>query len=259
MRKNSVMALVTLFLLVLVSGCGGGGGDTNLTPVVNQSQIAISPSKSIALADNVDTVTITASFTGATPADRTPVVFSVTSGTATLGSTTVETTGGVATTTVRTSTPGLVTVAATSGTTATTSIKFISQPTAMNVTIALNPAVSALATLQFNLVNSAGAAYTANSLTLLNTALNQFAAAGQQPGSDTTTVALISAAGFDTSTAPIMNLSYAVTAGLPAVTVSPTGITATKLANPSDVTSGTNITLTPDNFLVTVKYNTDTF
>ncbi|WP_049764376.1 hypothetical protein [Geotalea daltonii] len=143
--------------------------------------------------------------------------------------------------------------------TANTTVKFIAQPTAMDVFIALNPAVSGLASLQFSLVNGSGATFSSGSESAVNGATGSLIVANQASGSDTTVIALISAAGFNTGTTPIIKLSYGITSGLPGMQVSSSGISATRLANPADPLSGVPLALTPQNFVVTIKYNTDTF
>ncbi|WP_243371212.1 hypothetical protein [Geotalea sp. SG265] len=231
---------------VVTASYKGSTGTANL--VFEQPQFSVTASKGIGLADNTDTITITATFTGTAPADGTAVNFSVTPATATLGAATATTTKGVATTTLKSSTPGVFTVTAAS---ASATVKFIAQPTAMDAFIGLTPAVTGLASLQFTLVNSPGATFTGGSESALNEATGSLIVANPSSGTDTI-IGLISGTGFNTGTAPIIKVSYGIASGLPGVQVSPSGISA---AN----SKFQPITLNQQNFVVTVKYNTDTF
>jgi adhesin/invasin len=224
----------------------GSSGSASI--VFEKPAFSLSPAKPIGLADNADTITITATFTGTAPADGTAINFSVTPATAVLGNATATTTKGVATTTLKSSVPGVFTVTAGS---ASTTVKFITQPTAMGVSIALNPAVTGLASLQFSLVNSPGATFTAGTESAVNGAAGSLIVANPTAG-DTTVIGLISGKGFNTGTAPIITASYGVASGLPTVQVSPSGISAANATFQP-------IAVKPENFVITVKYNTDTF
>jgi hypothetical protein len=118
----------------------------------------------------------------------------------------------------------------------------------MDITIALNPSVTALGALQFSLISDPGATYN-NDAAAINAAVGQTILA--IPVGNSLNIGLISGTSFNTLATPIISLSYAITAGtLPGVQVSPTGIVANDGAS-----SPISPPLTPANFVVTVNYN----
>ncbi|WP_157046170.1 Ig-like domain-containing protein [Geotalea uraniireducens] len=244
----------TLGAAVVTATYLGSAGSANVTFI--QPQFSVSASKGLALANNTDTITITTAFQAPVPADGSVVNFS-TSGAASLSAASATTTGGIATVTVKSATAGRVTVRADlsgSSATASTDIKFIAQPTSMAVTIAMNPPITSLAALQFVLINDPGATYNNGSYKIINQAAEQITSEPVSSGNNLT-LGVFSLTFFDTLATPIIQLSYNISSGLPGVQVSPTGIIAGTGMNATPVTPP----LTPSNFLLAVKYNTDTF
>ena len=255
--KQVVFLLLGVLLAVILSGCGGGGGGSSETPPP-VAQFSVSASKALALADNTDTSVITAKFSGVIPQNGTAVTFTV-SGPGTFDDGSKSSTGvidsGSATTTVKSPTSGDVTItAASAGSTASTMVRFIQQPTSMKVSIALNPAVEALTSINFSLNNTPGATYT-GTVTALNAA-SGLPIEAAQVSSDRTNVGFFTVSSINTGTTALVELTYAITTGsLPTIQVSSNNISANKLSDPSNVISPTvPVNLTPENFVVKVDY-----
>jgi hypothetical protein len=278
MKIRSFAYLAILVLLVSVmAGCGGGGGGA--APAVNSPGVTVTALKNsipnnVALANNSDGITIQATFpasvtTGTTVTyTATPVAIGGSNGanalftnnTNTIG---VSTVGSVASTTIASGTIGGAIITATAGALhGSVYVKFITQPTAVNVSVAVVPGgavttIPALGALQYDLTNTAGCIYAPGSAIVLNSAAGSLVAANQDAAATTTTVGLINATGFTPTTLPIEQLTFTITSpGLPAFAVSSTAGTMTA----ADV-NGTAISpsLTVANFAVTLKFNTDTF
>lgn len=129
--------------------------------------------------------------------------------------------------------------------TGATSLNVVQSPQRMLVTIAFNQSLS-LASLQFTLTLDTEATYR-NDLAALNEAIGSMVAAAGN-GATATNIAMINAVGFNTSSKPILSLSYDIPAGSrPTVVVSPASISASNAAL-------LPISLTQDNFVIGVQY-----
>lgn len=257
MRITSLIGLIFILSMAAFSGCGGGGG----AGVPAGATVTLTSSKAVVLADGSDAVTIQAEVKnadGTAAANGTSVAFSATAGT--LSAPSAATTNGIASVTLtRAAISGAsnqtVTVTATAaGVSGTKGVKFINQPTSVDVFIAISPAVTNLATLQFKLNNTAGATF--------DNAAQQIAAINAAQGgslqvanfvANSTTVGLVHQTGFNTGTAPIIKATFAVSAGLPTFSVDST---ATFVA--TDINdAATTPAITAANLAVTVTYNTE--
>jgi hypothetical protein len=184
------------------------------------------------------------------------VTFSVT-GSGSLAATTVQTTGGVASTTVTHpavagANNATVTVTASAlGGSSSTTVKFINQPTSAVVSIALSPSVTGLTSLQFGVKNDPGASFAVNSGNeqAVGAAAGSLVAVGYDPATNVATPALINATGFTTGTSPIIQLTYAITSGLPTFSIDPSATISASTTTP--------ISLSQSNFSVTWRYNTE--
>jgi len=253
-----------------------GGTSTGTSPsiaFVLASGVTVTASKQVALANNTDLIVISASFeTPVTSATftATPVVIGGSSGADArfinnTNSITVNATGAAVptlSTTVSSGTFGGTIITVTSGTMiGTVYIKYIAQPTAVDVSVALTSA-STIGALQYNLTNPAGWNYAANSAVAQNAAAGSSVFAQQDVLGTTTTVGLINAAGFVPTALPIERLTYTLNIANPAnlgvlptfaVSSAPGTLVAT------DPTGAIPIALAPANFTITLRFNTDTF
>lgn len=243
-----------VYLAVLIlAGCGSGGGSS--APAV---AVAVTPAKSpvlLSYTSNKVHVALPASV-----ADGATVLFSASSPSVSLLPATAIVTGGVATTRLKSSATGkfLVTATSTVGSTVYSGsafVTFISQPSSVRLSIALQPTVSNLGGLQFTIRNDPGisafqnfTSYNPGFIALTNLS------AGQLPPGNGTNVVAISASGVTIASAtPLFGLTYSIGAngGLPAFAIDPASLQAS-FANGSAITP-------PPTFLLAWKYNTDIF
>lgn len=260
MRKISFITLILLLAAAALSACGGGGGES--ADPNAPAAIAVTASKNMALANGSDVVTLQAAVTkadGTAVPDGTVVTFAVTN--ATLSAASAATTSGNASVTM---TCGAIAgannytatvTAAAGGASGTRDVKFINQPSSVDVSIAFNPAVSNLAALDFTLNNTVGASFDNNAQLIIpvNAAEGSFVMGNFV--SNSTRINFINAAGFNTGTTPIIKATFAVAsdAGMPQFSVSSSAtITATD-------TGGNPITpaVTAAGMAVTVTFNTE--
>jgi len=140
-------------------------------------------------------------------------------------------------------------------------VRFINQPATADVFIGFDQAVTNLAGLQFNLNSTGGAAFDndAQNIKAINNAegsltivVGNFIAA-----SNSTAIGLgnAGASGIDTGTAPIIKVTYAVSAGLPQFSVDLTAGTFSAVAD--EAGSAVTPAVTAANLVVTVKYDTE--
>jgi len=268
--KSGTAGVVTVSASFTASGGGTSTGTSPSIAFVLATGLAATASKQVALANNSDLITITASFeTPVTNATftATPVVIGGSNGANALfinntNSITVNSTGAAVptlSTTISSGSIGGTIITVTSGTmVGSVYIKFIRQPTAVDVSVALTSA-STIGALQYNLTNSAGWNYAVNSAVPQNAAAGSTIFAQQDVLGTTTTVGLINAAGFVPTAMPIEQLTYTLNIGnpanlgvLPVFGISSAGITAETPAFGA-------IALTPLNFVITLHFNTDTF
>jgi hypothetical protein len=271
MKPRYIIGLgLTLFLATSAfSGCGGGGGDGGAVASDPNAPAAITliASKSMALANGSDQVTMRADVSradGTLVADGTTVTFAAPENSCNLSApTAVTANGSVFVILTRAPIQGagnqkVMVTAAAGGVTGTKEVKFINQPASADVFISFNGAVTNLAALDFKLINSPGASFNISTqpVVAVNAASGSFVLGNFSASSNSTQVALIKAAGFDTGTAPVIKATFdvAADAGLPAfgVDVTPGSITA------RDPNSGpTTPAVTAGNMVVTVTYDTE--
>ena len=266
MNIKYFIGIMVIIATAALTGCGGGGGggaDPNAPATIDMTA-----SKTVALANGSDAVTIQAAVKkadGSSVADGTIVTFSV--ATATLTATSAATTNGTASVSVTCAPVSgannfMATVlAAAGGATGSRDVKFISQPTSVDVSVSFDTAVTDLAALQFILKNTAGASFDNN--TQLVSRINNAAAgstsiifAGFNAGAGSLTIGLANPNGFDTGTTPIIKATFAVTAGagLPTFSIesTPGSFTATNLGN-----NATTPPVTAANMVVSTAFNTE--
>jgi hypothetical protein len=268
MKPRYLIGLILLLATSAFSGCssGDGGGTVAVDPNA-PADVKLTASKALALANGTDQVTLRADVSkadGTAVADGTTVTFSAPENSCNLSaSTAVTANGSVFVTLTRAPIEGasnqtvLVTGAA-GGIAGTREVKFINQPASADVFISLNGAVTNLAALDFQLNNSPGASFNISTqpVAAVNAASGSLVLGNFNAASNSTKIALVKAAGFNTGTAPIIKATFdvAADAGLPAfgVDVTPGSITAT------DPNSGpTTPAVTVQNIVVTVTYDTE--
>jgi hypothetical protein len=268
--KKIIVGLI-LSLATALSGCGGGGGgdgadrdDPNAAATVQ-----LISSKTRALADGSDAVTLVAEVTradGSAVADGTVITFTVPAGSGTLSAALAATNGGVAS--VNLTRPPIdgaknqiVTVTGTAGqASGAMEVKFINQPTSVELFIAMDAPVANLGALQLTVQSTAGVTFnntTAQVFTLNNAAVGaSLATAGFNIATNSTTIALVSANGFNSATAPILKATFSVAAnaGLPSFSIdsSPSRFTAT---DPTGL--GITPALTAANIVLSATFDTE--
>jgi len=237
MNKKYIIGIMLLLAAAALTGCGGGGDSADPN---GPADITMTASRAMALANSSDAVTIQAAVRkadGSSVADGTIVTFSV--DTATLSSPTATTTNGTAAVSMTCApVPGAnftaVVTAAAGNASRTSNVKFINQPSSVDVSVRFNVAVTNLAALQFKLISAEGATFDNNAQ--LVSRINNAAAgstsiilAGFDPAAKTLTVGLANPGGFNTGTTPIIKATYAIAAGsgLPTFSVDAAGFTAT--------------------------------
>ena len=140
-------------------------------------------------------------------------------------------------------------------------VKFLSQPTSVDVSVAVVPdssnppqgatVIPAIGALQFDLGMPAGIVFSPGSEVARNSALGSTISALQNASA--TTVGMINANGFTSDLLPVMSLTAGIAGvGLPTFSVATGTIEALEPA-------GTAINLVPANFDITVHFNSDTF
>jgi hypothetical protein len=265
--KNLIGLILTLSIFV-VPGCGGGGGggeDPNAPAI-----LSLTASKSVALANGSDAITIQADVKKADAAsavaDGTIVTFSVPDSAGALSASTAATSNGLASVTL-THPPvsganfQATTVAGAAGSASgTATVKFINQPASADVFIAFKQPVTNLAALKFNLVNTDGATFDsgAQQLVAINAASGSLVAGNFIFGAKTTEIGLVNggANGFITGTDPIIKVSYAIgsVSSLPTFSVDtdPVKFTAAEFSG-----GPTSPAVTASNIAVTVTFDTE--
>jgi hypothetical protein len=268
MTLNKFSSLLILLLVTGMSAChggGGGGGNPNAG-----ATITLTPSKTVALADGNDVVTVHADIKNAdgTPiADGTPVSFTAPGDNDNPAVTQTTTEDGHASVSltrdpIQLATRETATVTASSiGLSKSTAIKFINQPAGAEVQIGFNQPVTNLAGLQFNLHSDAGATFdnTAQLITGINAAettqtlvTGNFISAAH---STKVVLAFAGLSGFNTGTTPVIKATYAITAGLPAFSVDVASASTFTAVGPDF--GPTTPPVTAGNLVVTVIYDTD--
>jgi hypothetical protein len=249
---------ITLLLLMLAA-CGGGGGPA--TPTV---AISVTSAKSPVLVTYTSN-TVRTTYPSPVPVG-TQVNFTASSPNVTMIPATAMVAGGSATVRVKSSVPGkyLITATSTVGTTVYTgsaTVTFINQPASVNLSIALQPVVNNLGSLQFTIVNDPGIGTLQNFS--FNPGLYAFTnLSTQAPPNNRTNVGALAnisvvngvAKGFDvTSTAALFQLTYNIAANgvLPGFSIDPASVQAI-FADGSSITP-------PPTFLINWKYDTDNF
>ncbi len=242
---------------LVLGGCGGGGGgsDPNAAAFINFSTTYPSSGYSLAIADGTDTVAVKAIVRradGTYVPDGTIIRFSSYSGAAVFDNSStsrrLETVNGRATAVLKHPAVTVLTpqnrsavnvvvtpTAVAGGVEKKTKVKFINQPTAVDVTVALTPAISApgMAAFGFTVQNSAGADNSDAAIAKAAEALAFEAAAAGNTVVPLATVLSATQTRFSgiafttggagmttTAGAPMFTLAYGVTAGQPLPTFS---------------------------------------
>jgi len=277
-KASITVSSITAGVAIITATSGGVAANANAAVAFNSPGVTVTALENgapnnVALANNADIVTIQATFPASVTTGTsvtytaTPVAIGGSNGANALfinntNTIAVSTVGSVASTTVASGTIGGAIITASAGTLqGSVYVKFITQPTAVNVSVAVVPGgavttIPALGDLGYNLINTAGCIYVSNSAAALNSASGSFIAANQNTATSTT-IGLINATGFTPTALPIEQLTFSITSpGLPAFAVSNTAGTITAAdANGTAISPS----LTAANFAVTLKFNTDTF
>lgn len=252
MAARRIIGRIVPFLVAsLIAGCGGGGGDSGGPAGPNAAAtVTLTPSKTKALANGIDAVTILADVRnadGSAAPDNTSVTFSVSDPSGTLSAPAASTSNGHASVTLTGSAFQTITVTGSAaGTVGTASVKFIRPPTSAEVFIAFDQAVTNLAALSFMIGNTSGATFDNGTqpVSAINAAAgpSTFVMSNFNSAVNVSTIGLIngSAGGINTGTAPIIRAVYAIAATdfLPAFA--------------ADATSAATFTATDPHFAVTV-------
>lgn len=267
--KKIVVGLV-FFLAATLSACGGGGdgGDAGSDPNA-AATIQLTVSKSLALADGSDAVTLLAEVLradGAAVTDGTVITFTVPAGSGTLSAALAATNSGIASVDLtRAPIAGaknqIVTVTGSVGRVfGATEVKFINQPTSVELFIASAAPVANLGALQLIVHNTAGVSFdnTAAPVFTLNSAAvgASLATASFNAAANSTNIMLINANGINTGTAPILKATFSVaaSAGLPSFSIDPAPASFT-------ATDPLSIPLTPAltaaNLLLATRFDTE--
>jgi adhesin/invasin len=233
MKRIYSIGIAVILTVSVLFGCGGGGGGS--TPPADPNapdKVTLSPSKSKALADGGDAITVTATVTkadGAAVADGTAVTFSAPGSSAVVSPASTTCTNGSASFTVThpavsgANNATVVVTAAAGSTSGNMSLKFINQPSSVDVSVGFGLAVTNLAALQFTLNSTAGAAYDNASelISAINAATGSLVTANFTAATNSTEIALVNSTGFNTGTNPVLKATFAVAAGsgLPAFSV----------------------------------------
>lgn len=242
-------------MVLMVSGCGGGGGSS--APVV---AVAMTPARNPVLVSYTsNTIRTVFPLPSAVP-DGTQVHFTALPAVSVIPAT-ATVSGGVTTVRVKSSAPGKyqVTATGTVGSTVYTgnvSVTFITQPSRVTLSVALNPPVAGLGALQLSVLNDTGIGAFQN--ISYNQGMYAFTnlSTGLVPSNNRTNVGAISAVGVNvTSTDPLLQLTYGITAngGLPGFAVDPASV----MAYHADL-GASAITPAPD-VLLNWKYDTDIY
>jgi len=265
---KKVLVGLILFLAAALTACGGGGDSGGSDPN-GPANVQLLPSKTLALADGNDVVTLLAEVTradGAAVADGTIVTFTLPAGSGTLSAALVATNGGVASVNLtRPPVAGaknqIVTVTGSVGrVSGATEVKFINQPTSVELFMATEAPVANLAALQLAVNNTAGTSFdnTAAPVFTLNSAAvgASLATANFNAVANSTTIALINANGINTGTTPIIKLTFSVaaSAGLPSFSINtaPARFTAT---DPNGIALAPP--LTAANLVLSTRFDTE--
>jgi Big-like domain-containing protein len=265
MKLRYITGLILLLAVSTFAGCGGSDNGGAAVDPNAPAVVTLNASKSLALANNSDQVTIRADVSkadGGAVADGTAVTFSAPENSCSLSAATAVTANGsVSVTLTRAPIQGAgkqtVTVtAAAGGASGGKEVKFINQPASAEVSVSFSPTVTNLAALNFTLNNTAGASFNiaTQPVAAVNTASGSLVLGNFNAASGSTNFALVKAAGFNTGALPIIKATFdiAANAGLPAFSIDPAGFTAT------DPTSGpTAPAVTAANMIVTVTYDTE--
>jgi hypothetical protein len=266
MKPSFLISVILLLAVSILPACGGGHGGGGADP--NAPATVAVNAKTLALANGSDVVTVQADVRkadGTVVGDGTMVSFSV--NTATLSVSTAATTSGIASVTMTSpAIPGAnnytaTVTATTGGVSGTRDVKFINQPTSVDVFVRFDTDVTDLAALQFIIKNTPGATF--DNSTQLIARLNNAAAgsssiilAGFNAAAGSLTIGLANPNGFHTGTTPIIKATYAIAtgAGLPAFSVDPApgSFTAANQGN-----SLTTPPVTAANLVISTVLNTE--
>lgn len=264
------MMVGLILLTAILSGCGGGGDDGGAgSDPSAAATVQLSASRSLALADANDAVTLLAEVTradGTAVTDGTVITFTVPAGSGTLSAALAASNGGIASVTL-TRAPivaaknQIVTVTGSVGrVSGATEVKFINQPTSVELFIASEAPVASLAALLLAVNNTAGASFdntAAPVFTLNNAAVGaSLATANFNAAANSTTIALINANGINTGSSPILKATFSVaaSAGLPSFSIDPAPASFT-------ATDPNGVALTPPltaaNLVLSVTFDTE--
>lgn len=265
MTPRKFIGIVIILATSALFGCGGGGGGADPG---SAATITLTPSKTVALADGNDAVTVHASVAkadAAAVADGTPVTFTAPDDAGNPFVIQTTTVGGLASITLTrdpiqgaNNQTGTVT-ADSGGASQSVQVKFINQPAKADVFISFKQAVTNLAGLDFKLNNTAGATFSNPDpqliVTMNSAAVGSTLVLGNfNPADNSTRIVLANPTGLDTGTTPIIKATFAISSGLPVFSVdqTPASFTATDFNSSATVPPATAADMA-----VTVTYDTE--
>jgi hypothetical protein len=274
MKKRFGIYLVVLAVTsLLLAACGGGGGGGFFA----LPSVTVTADKRIAMANGSEDVTLTATvhdFSGAAMPGTT-ISFVITSGTGSLHSADLKTgasgTAGVKVNRLAIDPPGtsqdITITASAAGVSGSKTVRFINRPTEASIQVVINPSVSNLATLTFDLITGPTQTTTLLSIEPINEAIIAPFIGPNGPGTQNTFTSILNPPSTYTlftslnpgittkSNSPIVGFVFGIDATdteLPTYVIGPDHITAF-------VPSGFALLpgLTQANLAATVKFDTE--
>jgi hypothetical protein len=224
MTPRKFIGLVAILTLSALYACGGGGGGDGADPNA-PAAVSLAASKTVAMANSSDTVTVNATVMKAdgTPVpDGTVVTFSAPGSAGALSAATAVCTNGLASITlthpaIAVDNVSVVVLAAAGGVSGAKDVKFINQPTSVEVSIAINKAVANVALLEFNLKNTPGATFDnadPQRIFAIGDAASSLVTGNFLASANSSTIGLVNPSGFTPVVGtPIIRATYAVAAG----------------------------------------------
>lgn len=277
-KRLSVYVMMFVSITVLLAACHGSSGD-NGTPVDPNAAatVTMTADKRIALANGIEDITLTALVTNASGSTLSgkAISFVITQGTGTLhaASATTDASGNATVKVNRgpispplTKEDVIVTATADSVSGSIT-VRFINLPTSASIQVAINPPISNLAILTFDLISSPTQSTTLLSIDPINEAATSPFIGPLGPGTQNTFASILSAPNTYTLftslnpgittvlNSPIVGFTFAIDStitALPTYVIGPNNITA---SNPSGLPLLP--ALTQSNFVATVVFDTE--
>jgi len=266
MTSRKFISLIAILTLSALYACGGGGGGGGADPNA-PAAVSLAASKTVALANSSDAVTVNATVTkadGTSVADGTVVTFSAPGSAGALSAATAVCTGGMAAVTlthpsISVDNVSVVITAESGGVLGAKGVKFINQPASVEVSIAINKAVASVALLEFNLKNTPGASFNnadPQRIFAIGDAANSLVTGNFLATANSNTIGLVNATGFNPGVGtPIIRATYAVAAGSGMPTFSVDATTPIVAKDPQSIAIAPQ--LTSADMVITTVFDTE--